>query len=117
MRGCCSIAERYEIWKNKWDHYDLTYCFDRYPDDLSPESTRSVIKAALDTWAKVTCLTFTELAPHKKNVDIRIGWFSGDHGDRHTFDDESSTSTEAVLAHAFGPPPNDNAGKVHFNLA
>ncbi|KAJ6437988.1 (S)-coclaurine N-methyltransferase [Purpureocillium lavendulum] len=118
LAGCCGfLTEHYELYSNKWDHSDLTYCFDYYPDDVPPEKTRKVIKAALDKWAKVTCLTFTELAPHKAKVDIRIGWYRGEHGDNKRFLDGLDEDGESVQAHAYPPPPSEYAGKVHFNLA
>ena len=41
---------------------------------------------AIDTWQKVSPLTFSEVSPETKEVDIRIGFGSGDHGDPWPFD-------------------------------
>jgi hypothetical protein len=50
-------------------------------------------------------LNFTEVAL-ASDADIRIGFFSGDHGDNVAFDGPT-------LAHGFAPPD----GRLHFDAA
>jgi len=99
----CPVSNDYGLHSHTWDHRDLTYCFDRYPDDLSVLQTRDIIAKAFDKWASYSPLTFTEIAPHLK-ADIRIRWARGDHGDGHPFDGKGKDEGN-VLAHAFFPPP------------
>ncbi|CAL1357230.1 unnamed protein product [Linum trigynum] len=82
---------------------DLTYAF--LPNNqLSPE-VRSVFGTAFDRWSEVATLTFTE-TDNYLTADIRVGFFSGDHGDGEAFDGALGT-----LAHAFSPP----SGRLHLD--
>ena len=98
---------------NKWDRTNLTYGFQEFTPDLSPQQVRDAIAAALNLWSHVTPLTFTEI-PLSSNPDFIIRFVAGDHGDGHPFDGVYGT-----LAHAFYPPPNwgDIAGDAHFDEA
>ena len=81
---------------------------------------RAIIEDALNRWATVSPLSFVETAdtglpwddPAATVPDIRIGWFSGAHGDGFDFDGPAGT-----LAHGFFPPPNgvSAAGDIHFD--
>ncbi|HEX8651392.1 MAG TPA: matrixin family metalloprotease [Pyrinomonadaceae bacterium] len=94
---------------NRWPSPNLTYRFDNFTNDTSQANLRAAIRGSLDRWAAVSPLNFTETGG---SADIRIGWFTGDHGDGSAFDGPSG-----VLAHAFFPPPNggDIAGDMHFD--
>jgi len=116
----CQVSSHYALSSHTWDHRNLTYCFDRYSDDLSVIQIRDIITKAFSQWAAYSPLTFTEIAPHLQ-ADIRIRWASGDHGDRYPFDGTGTAEEGNVLAHAFYPPPpidpNTIAGEIHFDEA
>nr|KYP37190.1 Metalloendoproteinase 1 [Cajanus cajan] len=71
------------------------------------ENQTAVFAAAFARWAEVTSLRFRETASYF-GADIRIGFFSGDHGDGEPFDGSLGT-----LAHAFSP----TNGRFHLDAA
>jgi hypothetical protein len=81
--------------------------------DLPAVTVMSAIKQALDTWASVTRLKFTE-AQVPSGAEIVVSFQSGDHGDGNPFDGAGGT-----LAHAYYPtvPPTPIAGDTHFDEA
>ncbi|KAL3644535.1 hypothetical protein CASFOL_009715 [Castilleja foliolosa] len=82
---------------------DLTYAF--LPQNQLSDVVRGVFSRAFERWSEATTLTFTETAAFDR-ADIRIGFYSGDHGDGEPFDGVLGT-----LAHAFSPP----AGRCHLD--
>lgn len=84
---------------------ELTYAF--FPGNELSEAVKSVFAAAFARWAEVTSLRFRETASYF-GADIRIGFFSGDHGDGEPFDGSLGT-----LAHAFSP----TNGRFHLDAA
>jgi hypothetical protein len=97
----------------KWDHTNITYFFQNGTADIAGDGERQAIRDALNLWASVTILTFTEVTS-AANADIVILWGEGSHGDPYPFD-----GLNGVLAHAFFPPPNSGslAGDAHFDDA
>jgi len=98
---------------NKWNRNDVSYAFANFTPDLSEQEIRDALRSAYDRWAAVTPLSFAE---DVVSPDMRIGFFSGNHGDgsNNAFDGSSG-----VLAHCYYPPPNggDLAGDCHFDEA
>ncbi|MFQ5646386.1 MAG: M10 family metallopeptidase domain-containing protein [bacterium] len=90
----------------------LSYYFGDMSGDLSVASQKSAFRAALDVWASVAALSFSETMLANQNNSIDIFFGEGDHGDGYPF-------TPGVLAHAFYPYPSPNpetiAGDAHFN--
>ncbi|XP_057493626.1 metalloendoproteinase 2-MMP-like [Actinidia eriantha] len=82
---------------------DLTYAF--LPENQIADSVKVVFARAFVRWSDVIPMTFTETASFS-TADIRIGFFSGDHGDGEPFDGVLGT-----LAHAFSPP----SGRLHLD--
>lgn len=82
---------------------DLTYAF--LQQNQLPDEAKAVFSRAFDRWSTVTPLTFTETDSFAA-ADIKIGFFSGDHGDGEPFDGLLGT-----LAHAFSPPN----GRFHLD--
>ncbi|KAM7484284.1 hypothetical protein LguiA_000293 [Lonicera macranthoides] len=82
---------------------ELTYAF--LPDNQLTDQVKLVFSHAFERWSEVTPLTFTETTSFP-SADIRIGFFSGDHGDGEPFDGVLGT-----LAHAFSPP----SGRLHLD--
>ncbi|EEF42266.1 metalloendoproteinase 2-MMP [Ricinus communis] len=82
---------------------DLTYAF--WPSNQLTEVEKSVFTRAFDRWSTVIPMNFTETESYNV-ADIRIGFFSGDHGDGEPFDGVLGT-----LAHAFSPP----SGRFHLD--
>jgi hypothetical protein len=99
----------------KWPSNQLTYKFVSGTGDLPEETEREILRQALDAWAEVTPLTFTEVSG-SADAAILISWVTGDHGDGSPFDGPGH-----VLAHAFFPPPVNPhpgiAGDMHFDEA
>ncbi|XP_065860956.1 metalloendoproteinase 2-MMP-like [Euphorbia lathyris] len=89
----------------KWpeDQRDLTYAF--WPGNGLTAEDKSVFSRAFARWAAVIPMTFTETNSYI-GADIKIGFFSGDHGDGESFDGVLGT-----LAHAFSPP----SGRFHLD--
>jgi Matrixin/Putative peptidoglycan binding domain len=94
-----------------WPMTNLQYFFETGTSDISGTQEWDICRQALDKWAAVTPLTFTETAV-EADAQIRIAWRGGDHGDGFPFDGEGN-----VLAHGFYPPPNPEpiAGDIHFD--
>ncbi|XP_020217956.1 metalloendoproteinase 2-MMP isoform X1 [Cajanus cajan] len=74
---------------------ELTYAFD--PNNGLSETVKSVFASAFGRWSEVTTISFSETASYE-SADIKIGFYSGDHGDGEPFDGVLGT-----LAHAFSP--------------
>ncbi|KAL2233595.1 metalloendoproteinase 2-MMP [Sesamum indicum] len=81
----------------------LTYAF--LPENQLSDVVKTVFSRAFERWSEVTTLTFTEISSFNR-ADIRIGFFSREHGDGEPFDGVLGT-----LAHAFSPP----TGRCHFD--
>ncbi|KAK1326457.1 hypothetical protein QJS10_CPA01g02777 [Acorus calamus] len=87
----------------------LTYAFS--PDGvvryLSMNDVRAVFRRAFDRWAAAIPVRFIETRDYV-SADVKIGFFSGDHGDGKPFD-----GVLGVLAHAFSP----DSGRLHLDMA
>ncbi|WP_081528217.1 matrixin family metalloprotease [Rubrivivax gelatinosus] len=96
---------------SRWQKLNLTYGFSEFSPDLDSNQARGAVRAALDLWANVTSLTFTEVSA-TNNPDFIIRFVAGDHGDGSPFD-----GVGRVLAHAYYPPPAGGglAGDAHFD--
>jgi hypothetical protein len=130
LRGPCRLpAPGFVAGPNSWPQpggpgspVAITYGFINYTGDLPVRLQRAILRDAFGRWAAVAPLHFAEVEdsglpwddPAAAAPDIRIGWFSGPHGDGYDFD-----GANGVLAHAFFPPPNGltGAGDVHFDDA
>ena len=110
--GFPDVAE-FTLEGRSWTRTALTYGYGELTPDLSEAEIRGAISQALDLWAAVTPLTFTEVSLGN-SPDIVIRFVAGNHGDGSNFDGASG-----VLAHAFFPPPNGGAlaGDAHFDEA
>ncbi|KAK7252339.1 hypothetical protein RIF29_36204 [Crotalaria pallida] len=84
---------------------ELTYAFD--PDNGLDDVVKGVFKNAFDRWSNVTTITFRETTSYA-SANIKIGFYSGDHGDGEPFDGVLGT-----LAHAFSP----TNGRFHLDMA
>lgn len=82
---------------------ELTYAFQ--PENQLSGAVRGVFARAFVRWSEVTPLTFREVENFRR-ADIKIGFFSRDHGDGEAFDGVLGT-----LAHAFSPPN----GRFHLD--
>ncbi|KAL2460859.1 Matrixin family protein [Abeliophyllum distichum] len=87
----------------------LTYAFSpsNLITSLSLQDIREVFKRAFGRWAAVIPVTFLETNDYGF-ADIKIGFYSGDHGDGEAFD-----GVLGVLAHAFSP----ESGRFHLDAA
>ena len=84
---------------------ELTYAF--YPNNNLSEAEKSLFTAAFERWSEVTTVTFRETTSYDL-ADIRIGFYTGDHGDGEPFD-----GVLGVLAHSFSPTD----GRFHLDGA
>ncbi|EPS70970.1 hypothetical protein M569_03790 [Genlisea aurea] len=74
---------------------------------VSSAALKSTFRVAFDRWSAVIPVNFTE-AEDYASADIRIGWYSRDHGDGESFD-----GVLGILAHAFSPED----GRFHLDAA
>lgn len=88
---------------------NLTYAFssNNMINYLSLDELRPVFSRAFDRWASVIPVSFSETGNYR-SADIKIGFFSGNHGDGEPFD-----GVLGVLAHAFSP----QNGNFHLDAA
>ncbi|KAI7998422.1 Metalloendoproteinase 3-MMP [Camellia lanceoleosa] len=84
---------------------DLSYAFQ--PENQLSDTVKAVFARAFLRWSEVIPMTFNETSSFA-DADIKIGFFSGDHGDGEPFDGVLGT-----LAHAFSPP----SGRFHLDSA
>ncbi|MFJ9468214.1 matrixin family metalloprotease [Streptomyces caniferus] len=93
---------------NKWPTAHLTWKLDHYSSRSDLRGKRAEVENALakamNTWAKVSKLRFTKTTSSQAN--IKIGFYTGDHGDNAAFDGRGG-----VLAHAYEP----HWGMLHFD--
>lgn len=98
--------------KPRWNRHKpivLTYAFspDHFINYLTSNDVRRVFKRAFARWAAVIPVSFRE-ANDYGFADIKIGFYSGDHGDGQPFD-----GVLGILAHSFSP----ESGKLHLDAA
>ncbi|KAK7307182.1 hypothetical protein VNO77_40012 [Canavalia gladiata] len=102
-------VSHYSFFPNepKWPEgtEELTYAFD--PENGLDDTVKGVFANAFDRWSEVTTISFRETTSYG-NADIKIGFYSGDHGDGEPFDGVLGT-----LAHAFSP----TNGMFHLDKA
>ncbi|KAF2303518.1 hypothetical protein GH714_018931 [Hevea brasiliensis] len=98
--------------KPRWTRHipmTLTYAFS--PENLisylSLSDVKNVFKHAFARWGSVIPVSFMETDDYGF-ADIKIGFYSGDHGDGEPFD-----GILGVLAHSFSP----ESGKFHLDAA
>ncbi|XP_010444942.1 PREDICTED: metalloendoproteinase 1-MMP-like [Camelina sativa] len=93
--------------KPKWNRDRLTYAISKTHkvDYLTSEDVKTVARRAFSHWASVIPVSFEEVDDFTA-ADLKIGFYSGDHGDGSPFD-----GVLGILAHAFAP---DN-GRLHFD--
>ncbi|XP_054782160.1 metalloendoproteinase 4-MMP [Prosopis cineraria] len=87
----------------------LTYAIspENMIQNLSLREIREAFKRAFSRWASVIPVSFVE-AEDYGFADIKIGFYSGDHGDGEPFD-----GVLGVLAHSFSP----ESGRLHLDAA
>ncbi|XP_047306720.1 metalloendoproteinase 4-MMP [Impatiens glandulifera] len=87
----------------------LTYAFspDNMINYISKSDILGVFDRAFSRWSDVIPVNFT-LTEEYSTADIKIGFYSGDHGDGQPFD-----GVLGILAHAFAP----ENGKFHLDSA
>ncbi|XP_031269746.1 metalloendoproteinase 4-MMP-like [Pistacia vera] len=98
--------------KPRWARHvpmKLTYAFSKeyLINYLKISDIKVVFKRAFGKWASVIPVSFIETDDYGF-ADIRIGFYSGDHGDGEPFD-----GVLGVLAHSFSP----ESGKFHLDAA
>ncbi|CAI8606652.1 unnamed protein product [Vicia faba] len=87
----------------------LTYSFSReyMIHSLSLQEIRKTFKRAFSKWSIVIPVNFVESKDYSF-ADIKIGFYSGEHGDGEPFD-----GVLGVLAHSFSP----EIGRLHLDAA
>ncbi|KAK8658206.1 hypothetical protein V6N13_036418 [Hibiscus sabdariffa] len=102
----------YFYGRPRWDRgsrMTLTYAFSptNMIDSISLPEIRTVFQRSFLRWASVIPVNFTEIKDYG-SANIKIGFFSGDHGDGEPFD-----GVLGVLGHAFSP----ENGRFHLDEA
>ncbi|XP_052171093.1 metalloendoproteinase 4-MMP-like [Diospyros lotus] len=87
----------------------LTYAFspEHRITSLTLSDIKATFKRSFSRWASVIPVTFSETDDYGF-ADIKIGFYSGDHGDGEPFD-----GVLGILAHAFSP----ESGRFHLDAA
>ena len=103
---------RYFPGQPRWDRripMTLSYAFslENMVPYLSMREIRGAFKRAFFEWASVIPVNFIETDDYGL-ADIKIGFYSGDHGDGEPFD-----GVLGILAHAFSP----DSGRFHLDAA
>ncbi len=91
----------------------LAVYFGALPPWLDRGAALGEIQRALQAWASVVQLSFSESGARRLRRQIEIWAASGEHGDGFPFDGRGG-----ILAHTFYPPPNPEtiAGDLHLDL-
>ena len=113
-------SKRFALEGTRWTKPSLSYTIYKYPanpdtlKELSRRDIDAVIKAAMGMWSGVAAVDFRR--EDHGEVDVRIGWEIGDHGDQDSFDGlcEGCLSGD-VVAHA--EYPGWKKGHLHFDDA
>lgn len=93
----------------------LNYYFVNGTPDISGTGENTAFQNALNAWAAVANLTFTQIYTANQSRTFDVRWASGNHGDGNNFD-----GPHGVLAHAYYPygiNPESIAGDIHFDEA
>ncbi|EOA16854.1 hypothetical protein CARUB_v10005079mg [Capsella rubella] len=95
--------------KPKWNRDTLTYAISKTHklDYLTSEDVKTVFRRAFSQWASVIPVSFEEIDDFTA-ADLKIGFYTGDHGDGLPFDGVLGT-----LAHAFAP----GNGRLHLDAS
>ena len=95
----------------KWDKNPVTYSIENCPTSLDCDVAHEQVREAIEARNAVCGLTLNEVTV---NGDIRVHWYSGDHGDGNPFDGPGG-----MLGHSFFPIPSlgDLAGDIHLDDA
>ncbi|MEU2064782.1 matrixin family metalloprotease [Streptomyces sp. NPDC013455] len=98
---------------SRWASLTVSYSLSNTTPDLTAAEVNAAVRGAFDRWSAVSPLSFVE---NPAGGDMRIGFFSGNHGDgaNAAFD-----GTGGTLAHCYYPPPSGGslAGDCHFDEA
>lgn len=109
--GCPDLGDAKHS-ETRWNKRALTYTSVEYTSDLTVTATDDAIARALDMWAEVTTLEFSQVSGYS-DADIRVRFVSGDHGDGVSFDGPFE-----AIGHVFRPIiGGDIAGDIHLNDA
>ena len=95
---------------SKWPDPNLSYRITDYTSDMTQSDVDADIKKALDLWAEVTPLKFTQIYEGTANITMLFG--SGEHGDGVPFDGPGNVLAHAWFAREF---KNEFEGDVHFD--
>ncbi|XP_004510108.1 metalloendoproteinase 4-MMP-like [Cicer arietinum] len=87
----------------------LNYAFSReyMIHNINMQDIKKTFKRAFSRWSRVIPVSFIETEDYSF-ADIKIGFYSGDHGDGEAFD-----GVLGVLAHSFSP----EIGRLHLDAA
>lgn len=96
-------------WTRSSTAATLTYAFsrDHQVSYLDPNDVRAIFRRAFTRWAAAIPVNFVEAEDYAM-ANVKIGFYTGDHGDGEPFD-----GVLGVLAHAFSP----ESGKFHLDEA
>jgi len=110
----------YSIHDDGWDgpglgSASLTYYFGNLTSDLPEATVKSTLVDALNVWASVVDITFTETLTPGLNDSIDFLFATGAHGDGNPFDGPGGVVAHSFFSSSSNPEPI--AGDVHFDDA
>jgi hypothetical protein len=108
-------AEAYVVEGHRWHHDDLTWSLRGQPNGVTTQQAATAIQAALDSWAAVTPLSFTQIddcggCPNEP--DLRVWFTTNPHGGG------VDPAFGQGYGHALYPPTTDGpglAGDIHLD--
>ena len=89
-----------------WRKDELTYSILIYSQDLPANVQERVFAKAFNLWQKAAPQLKFQFKRNDPNVDIKIAFVRGDHGDGKPFDGQGS-----IIGHVFYPED----GRMHFD--
>jgi len=110
--GLYDEDSRYVLQGSKWNKNPLTYYINNVSNSMTAPQRESTIQTALQRWAAVTDLTFTQVYSSAL-ADLKFRWVPEgiDHGCGAGVND---IFTSSLLAHAWYPGTSQ-AGQICFN--
>jgi matrix metalloproteinase-14 (membrane-inserted) len=89
-------VKRYVLEGSRWKRFNLSYSVVNLPYDMNRQTVYNEFAKAFGIWASVSPLRFRRVAT--KQADIKVAFYTGNHGDSDPFDGPGGT-----LAHAYFP--------------
>jgi hypothetical protein len=110
--------------KTRWQKQEITYFITSFTNDVSMDTQRNILTAALQVWADKVPLNFREVFS-AGDADMVFGFGEGDHCELYqaagttcpNADGAGFDGASGILAHCYFPPGSggESAGDCHFD--